>query len=170
MRASHPTLALRSTHLTLLLALPLLCAIPQAQSTPAPQTPAVHEEPGSPSLTIHILNAKNGKPMRRYELRAEFQGSPIKTTLTADKQGIAHLDIPPNATAVSLIAATRKDHPDQPAYTVCGPFGQFLPIATLLTQGFVPQNACSDDLHLTPHPGEVYYLVEPLPWYHGATE
>ncbi len=108
--------------------------------------------------------------MRRYELRAQFQGSPLQLTLTTDKQGIAHLDLPPTATAVSLIAITRKDHPDQPAYNVCGPFGQYLPIPDLLAHGFVPQNACSDNLHLTAQPAEVFYLIEPLPWYHPATE
>ena len=117
-----------------------------------------------------MLNAKTGKPMRHYSLRAEFQGSPQKLTLTTDKEGLAQLDLPPTATAVSLIAIPRKGHPDQPAYTVCGPFGQFLSIADLIAHGFVPQNACSDNLHLTPQPGEVYYLIEPLPWYNPATE
>lgn len=155
-------LALHTPALALALSLPLLCATIQAQSTPPTPPPA--------TLTIRMLNAKSGKPMRHYSLRVEFQGAPDILTLTTDKQGLAQLQLPATATAISLIAIPRKDHPDQPAYTVCGPFGQFLPIPTLLAHGFVPENACSDKLHLTPHPAEVDYLIEPLPWYNPAIE
>jgi hypothetical protein len=117
-----------------------------------------------------MLNGRTGKPMRNTTLRAEFQGSPVKSTITIDKQGIGHLEVPPNATAVSLIAAPRKGHPEQPAYKVCGPFGQLLPIADILAHGFVPQNTCSADLTLTAQPSEVLYLIELLPWYTPATE
>jgi hypothetical protein len=124
----------------------------------------------APVLTIRMLNGRTGKPMRNTTLRAEFQGSSIKSIITIDKQGIGHLEVPPNATAVSLIAAPRKGHPEQPAYKVCGPFGQLLPIADILAHGFVPQNTCSADLTLTAQPREVLYLIELLPWYTPATE
>jgi|GEM_PF-5461583 hypothetical protein len=117
-----------------------------------------------------MLNGRTGKPMRNTTLRAEFQGSSIKSTITIDKHGIGQLEVPPNATAVSLIAAPRKGHPEQPAYKVCGPFGQLLPIADILAHGFVPQNACNSTLSLTAQPGEVFYLIELLPWYTPATE
>lgn len=138
----------------------IFCTASIAQTTPQ----------AAPTLTIHMLNGRTGKPMRNNSLRAEFQGSPVKSTITIDKQGIGHLEVPPNATAVSLIAAPRKGHPEQPAYKVCGPFGQLLPIADILAHGFVPQNACNSDLNLTAQPGEVLYLIELLPWYTPATE
>jgi hypothetical protein len=127
-------------------------------------------QPTPQTLTIYMLNGKSGKPMRDKTLRAEFQGSPLKAIITIDKRGFGHLDLPAGATAISLMASTRKGHPDQPAYTVCGPFGQFLPLPDILAHGYIPQNACGDDLHLTAQPGEIIYLIEPLPWYTPATE
>ena len=155
-----PRHAVRRAPSAITLALLLFYTASVAQTTPQ----------AAPVLTIHMLNGRTGKPLRNNTLRAEFQGSSVKSTITIDKQGVGQLEIPPGATAVSLIAAPRKGHPEQPAYKVCGPFGQLLPIADILAHGFVPQNACSSDLSLTAQPGEVFYLIEPLPWYTPATE
>jgi hypothetical protein len=150
------------------LLLTALCCATTLLRTPgnAQTTPAA----ALTSITIHMLSGKSGKPMRDRTLRAEFRGSPIQSTILIDKRGFGTLDIPPGATAVSLMATTLKDHPTQPAYIVCGPFGQFLPLAGIETQGYAPQDACNATLQLTAPPGVVLYLIEPLPWYTPATQ
>jgi hypothetical protein len=167
---AHPSRIYRiSAGLTIApLLLSILCCattllrIPAHAQTTTAATPA--------TITIHMLSGRSGKPMRDRTLRAEFQGSPIQSTITIDKRGFGTLDIPPGATAVSLMATTLKDHPTQPAYIVCGPFGQFLPIAGIQTQGYAPQDACNATLQLTAPPGVVLYLIEPLPWYTAAAQ
>jgi hypothetical protein len=123
------------------------------------------------TITIRMLNGRSGKPMRDKTINVEFQGSSGNAVITVDKQGIGHLVIPPGATAVSFIGTTKKGKDsNQPAYTVCGPDGQFIPVQDILDHGIVPQNACSITLQLTAKPGELLYLIEPLPWYTPALE
>jgi hypothetical protein len=123
------------------------------------------------TITIHMLNGKSGKPIDGKSINVEFQGSSEKSVLAIDKHGIGHLQIPPGATAISLIAATKKGKEQNlPAYTVCGPFGRFIPVKDVLEHGFVPQNACSSTLQLTAKPGEFLYLIQPLPWYTPALQ
>jgi hypothetical protein len=121
------------------------------------------------TITIRMINAKSGKPIDGKFVHAEFQGASGNAVITVDKHGIGHLALPPGATAISLIAAHKKDT-IVPAYTVCGPFGEFLPIQDILDHGFVPDNACSTGLKLTAAPGELIYFIEPLPWYTPAIE
>ena len=121
------------------------------------------------TITIRMINAKSGKPIDGKFVHAEFQGVSGNVVIAVDKKGIGHLALPPGATAISLIAAHKKDT-NVPAYTVCGPFGEFLPIQNILDHGFVPDNACGPDLKLTVAPGELIYFIEPLPWYTPAIE
>jgi hypothetical protein len=118
------------------------------------------------TITIRMLNGKSGKPVDGKSINVEFQGSSEKSVIAIDKHGIGHLQIPPGATAISLIAATEKGKEQNlPAYTVCGPFGQFIPVQDILEHGYVPEDACSSAPQLTAKPSELLYLIEPLPWY-----
>jgi hypothetical protein len=118
------------------------------------------------TITIRMLNGKSGKPLDGKSINVEFQGNSEKSVIDIDKHGIGHIQIPPGATAISLSAATQKGKEQNlPAYTVCGPFGRFLPIQGILEHGYVPENVCSSTLQLTAEPSELLYLVEPLPWY-----
>jgi hypothetical protein len=121
------------------------------------------------TITIRMINAKSGKPIDGKFVHAEFQGASGNAVITVDKHGIGHLSLPPGATAISLIAAHKKDT-IVPAYTVCGPFGEFLSIQDILDHGIVPDNVCNASLKLTAAPGEVLYFIEPLPWYTPAIE
>jgi len=166
MRAPHCAfLATRPTLVACLLALLLLCA-PILSQTPA-QTPTPTDPP---VITVHMLNGKSGKPLGNRFIAVEFQNSPQKSMLYINKQGIGDLEIPPGATAFSLIAPAKKLGANQAAYIVCGPFGQLIPVQDVLQHGFVPQNECSSTLHLTAAPGELLYLITPLPWYTPALE
>jgi hypothetical protein len=139
---------------TLLAALCLFCAQATAQT-----------------LTIRMINARSGKPIDGKSVNVEFQGVPGKAVLAVDKHGIGHLTIPPGATAISFIAASKKGSVQNiPAYTVCGPFGEYISIQDILAHGFVPQNACGSTPQLTAAPGELLYLIEPLPWYTPALQ
>jgi hypothetical protein len=123
------------------------------------------------SVTIRMINAKNGKPIDGHSLTVEFQGNPEKMAIPIDKHGIGHLIIPNGVTAISLIAATKKsDIQNVPLYTTCGPFGEYIPVKQILEQGFAPQNACKSTPNPTPHPAEIIYLIQPLPWYTPAVE
>jgi hypothetical protein len=153
--AASPTLA------ACLFALSLFSA-PVLSQTPA-QTP-------SQTLTIRMLNGKSGKPLGNRFIAVEFQNSPQKSMIYINKQGIGDLEIPPGATAFSLIAPAKKLGANQAAYIVCGLFGQFIPVKDVLEHGYVPQNECSSSLHLTAAPGELLYLITPLPWYTPALE
>jgi hypothetical protein len=158
--ATSPTLA------ACLFALPLLSS-PIVSQTPT-QTPASTNPPSV--LTIRMLNGKSGKPLGDRFIAVEFQNSPQKSMIYINKQGIGDLEIPPGATAFSLIAPAKKLGANQAAYIVCGPFGQLIPIQDVLQHGYVPQNECKPSLKLTAAPGELLYLIEPLPWYTPALE
>ncbi len=156
-----------------LLVLPPLCA-PILAQTPAPadtqaSAPANPASP-PPVLTIRMLNGKSGKPLGSRFIVVEFQNSPEKSMISINKQGIGHLDIPPGATAFSLIAPAKKKGANQPAYIVCGPFGQLISIQDVLQHGYVPQDECRSTLKLAAAPGELLYLIEPLPWYTPALQ
>ena len=145
-----------------LFALPLLCA-PLFAQTPTPiSTP--------PVLTVHMLNGKSGKPLGNRFIVAEFQNSRETSMVYINKEGIGDLEIPPGATAFSLIAPAKKRGANQAAYIVCGSFGQLISIKDVLQHGYVPQNVCNPTLKLTAAPGELLYLIEPLPWYTPALE
>jgi hypothetical protein len=117
-----------------------------------------------------MLNGKSGKPLGDRFIAVEFQNSPERSMIYINKQGIGDLEIPPGATAFSLIAPAKKRGANQAAYIVCGLFGQLIPVKDVLQHGYVPQNACNSTLKLTAAPGELLYLIEPLPWYTPALE
>ncbi len=117
-----------------------------------------------------MLNGKSGKPLGNRFIAVEFQNSPQKSMIYINKQGIGDLEIPPGATAFSLIAPAKKLGANQAAYIVCGPFGQLISVQDVLHHGFVPHDECNANLNLTATPGELFYLIEPLPWYTPALE
>jgi hypothetical protein len=159
-----------------LLSPPIRSQTPMQPSAPTDaqthsQSTAITTSTFSPSvLTIRMLNGKSGKPLGNRFIAIEFQNSPHKPLLYINKQGMGHLPIPPGATAFSLIAPARKRGANQAAYIVCGPFGQWIPIQNVLQHGYVPQNECNANLPLTAAPGELLYLITPLPWYTPALE
>ena len=163
-----PSCALLATSPALaacLFALPLLCA-PLFAQTPAPTNPTSTP----PVLTVRMLDGKTGKPLGNRFIVAEFQGSHEDSMVYINKQGIGDLEIPPGATAFSLIAPAKKRGANQAAYIVCGSFGQLISIKDVLQHGYVPQDVCNLTLKLTAVPGELLYLIKPLPWYTPALE
>jgi hypothetical protein len=167
--AASPTLI---ACLCALLCAPILSQNPTQTPTPTnPQTPSPSQAPADPPvLTIRMLNGKSGKPLGERFIAVEFQNSPQKSMIFINRQGIGNLEIPPGATAFSLIAPAKKRGANQAAYIVCGLFGQFIPVQDVLQHGYVPQNECNSTLKLTAAPGELLYLIEPLPWYTPALE
>ena len=152
-----------------LFALPLLSAPILAQTTsPTDKQTSASTDP--PVITIRMLSGKSGKPLGERFIAVEFQNSPQKSMIFINRQGIGNLEIPPGATAFSLIAPAKKWGANQAAYIVCGPFGQLIPVKDVLEHGYVPQNECKPTLKLTAAPGELLYLIEPLPWYTPALE
>jgi hypothetical protein len=163
-----PSCALLATSPALAAGLFVLSLLPAAARS---QTPTPTPASSTPSvLTIRMLNGKSGKPLGNRFIAVEFQNSPQKPMLYINKQGSGNLQIPPGATAFSLIAAARKRGANQAAYIVCGPFGQWIPIQNVLQHGYVPQNECNANLPLTAAPGELLYLITPLPWYNPVLQ
>jgi hypothetical protein len=173
--AAGPALAACLCALSLLPA-PVLAQTPAQNPAPTqtptdPQPPSQSPAPADPPvITIRMLNGKSGKPLGERFIAVEFQNSPQKSMIFINRQGIGNLEIPPGATAFSLIAPAKKWGANQAAYIVCGLFGQFIPVKDVLDHGYVPQNECKSNLKLTAAPGELLYLIEPLPWYTPALE
>jgi hypothetical protein len=123
----------------------------------------------SHSITIYMMNGKTGRPMRNKYIRAKFPGSPQRTTIRVDNRGFGHLQIPAGVKAFSLSAPYHgKKH--RPAYTVCGPFNDLIPVRDVLAHGYVPLDACSPTLRLRASPGVLLYFAQPLPWYPPSRE
>jgi hypothetical protein len=124
------------------------------------------------SLTLRMIDAKTGKPVPDKLATVEFGDGSPKSIVAFDRHGIGRLTTSAGSATLSLIAGPKKGkNPKEVPYHVCGPFGEPIPIATIVTQGFVPHNACGDeDLHLSAKPGELIYLIEPLAWYEPALQ
>jgi hypothetical protein len=169
--SSCVSLATGPVAIALLLALPPRCApiLAQAPAPTSAQTPS--PSPAPTGLTIRMLNGKSGKPLGNRFIAVEFQNTPEKKSMIyINKQGIGDLEIPPGATAFSLIAPAKKRGANQAAYIVCAAFGQFIPVQDVLLHGYVPHDDCNANLKLTAAPGELLYLIQPLPWYTPALE
>lgn len=120
-------------------------------------------------VTVYMVNGKTGKPMRHKSVRAKFPGNPRHITIAIDSRGFGRLEIPAGTAAFSLSAArTGKKH--RPAYTVCGPFNDLIPVKDVLAHGYVPLDACSPTLELRASPGVILYFAQPLPWYPPSRE
>src|ERR1039458_3922061 len=139
----------------------LLCAMSLASLAPA-QT-----------MTIRMVNGKSGKPLTKKDVNVSYWRDapslrkgvaevPLNgeewANLTLDKYGIGHINIPPQATKVQVVAGFREGRVDniRIRYRLCKLVGiqstlksanrQYVSLDEITTHGFIPETDCMPKL------------------------
>ena len=133
---------------TLLLAV-LVCASVQAQT-----------------LTVRLLNAKSGKPMRKQNITFEWDADFKHFVVFIGDSGLAQVEVPPGAKSFRMHPGPRLGkEPDRIAYQSCNEqTSKLIPAAEVLAKGVVPANVCGRK-SIAPRPGEVVFWALPLPFW-----
>jgi hypothetical protein len=134
------------------------------------------------TLTIRLINGKTGKPLGNKNVNVSFWWEdptrPYKdkwvglnpflgADVYIDKAGTGHIQIPPNATRISVRPGSRVgNEPFRIPYIACSNPSAFdVPVEAVLRSGFVPANECKANLNVKTTSGEIVYLATPLPWW-----
>jgi hypothetical protein len=100
------------------------------------------------TLTIRLLNAKSGKPLRDQTVTLEW-AKDIQhskdfppSSVTMDHEGIGHVDVPSGASGFSLLPGSKPGkEPSRFAYFNCNQTG-LIAVEEVLQMGVVPNNGC----------------------------
>jgi hypothetical protein len=133
------------------------------------------------TLTIRLVNAKTGKPMKNKNVKVEFwwddpsspnndKRTPINflgTDVYIDKNsGVGHIEIPQQATFVEVSEGSKiGKEPYRVAYETCNAVGKQIPLADVLRLGYVPENTCSKSIKVKATAGEYVFFGLPIPWW-----
>jgi hypothetical protein len=119
------------------------------------------------SITLRLVNGKNGKPMSDQNVAVSWDDSFIAIQVRVDRDGRAVLAIPPGTLRVTFRGGSSKGkEPNRVAYLDCNSSLTSLAAADLslnqiLAHGFVAKNQCSRKVQPVAKPGEVIFLAEP---------
>ena len=116
------------------------------------------------TITIRLLNAKNGKPMKGklISLREDFEGP---RTLQLDKNGEVRIDLRPHASHVSLTEGPKNLTGDNNVgYYPCNEKEVSVDVETAVRQGYVPGNRCGER-KVAPQPGVIIFWGRKKPWW-----
>lgn len=110
------------------------------------------------TITVRLLNAKTGKPMKGKKVTFEWDGKLDHTVITIDKSGLGTVEVPPGVREFTLLAGPKvgKD-PYRIPYLNCNvnPWAT-IGVSLVLDKGYVPRNDCSRKSTAV-HPGEVAF-------------
>jgi hypothetical protein len=164
----------RSYSLTLLLCIASLASLAAAQ-TPTAQT-----------LTIRMVDGSSGKPFGDKNVYISFwradpsrrlgvvivplnNGNP-GIDIPLDKNGIGHVDIPPQAETVKVERVENVvKYGKRGQYNICRVIGnqytpnpglgQLVPLTEVAAHGYVPETQCTPQLPPHPAPGEFIFMA-----------
>ena len=114
-------------------------------------------------ITIRVVDGRNGHPITDEKLQLWFnRQSGSAMSISTDKQGIAHVDAPSDASL--LLSAnlyvdcrySKQTGPERPTY----------PVSDIMRSGVLAADTCGK-LKLSPTPGELIFFVRPEHWWEG---
>jgi len=118
------------------------------------------------TITVRLLNAKSGKPMKGKKVTFEWDGKLNKTVITIDKSGLGTVVVPTGVREFTLLAGPKVGkEPYRIPYLNCNvnPWAT-IEVSLALDKGYLPRNDCSR-ISTAAHPGEVVFWALPNPWW-----
>jgi hypothetical protein len=118
------------------------------------------------TLTVRLIHAKNGHPMKDENVTLLWDGSFTSTVVRMNDHGEGILAIPPGAKSVSMMEGPRRGkEPGRVAYFDCNKGSGVVLLTTALAAGYVAENDCSKKIRPKPMPGQLIFLGLPRPWW-----
>jgi len=116
------------------------------------------------TLTVRLLNAKSGKPMRRQNVTFGWDKNLSSSQVMVGDDGTGRVEVPSGADEFVLLAGPRiGNEPYRTAYRNCNDQASLLiRISDVLQKGYVPKNVCANKSIAT-RPGEVVFWALPRP-------
>jgi hypothetical protein len=117
-------------------------------------------------ITIQLLDAKSGKPMKNENVTVKWDKDFKSSEVSVTDVGTATVQIPNGAKEFVMLAGPRKgNEPNRVAYTNCnGQSPSVFLVANVMNHGIVPENICGD-ANVVSHPGEIVFWARPLPFW-----
>jgi len=118
------------------------------------------------TLTVRLLNAKSGKPMRKQNITFQWDKDFKSTVVFIPDSGLAQVEVPAGTKSFWMHPGPRLGkEPDRIAYSSCTEqTSNLIPVADVLAKGVVPANVCGRQ-SIAPRPGEVVFWALPLPFW-----
>jgi hypothetical protein len=118
------------------------------------------------TITVRLLNAKTGEPMKNKMVTFEWEGEWKRTKIKSDEQGLGTAEVPAGEKEFSLMPGPKVGkEPYRIPYLDCSEGRPtFFQVSLVLEKGFAPKNSCSRKTAIA-HPGEVVFCGLPKPWW-----
>jgi hypothetical protein len=117
------------------------------------------------TITVLLINATSGKPIQGQHVSIVWGGQFSRSDQypLSDKLGGVHVDIPPHAKSLTLLAGPKVGkEPNRIPYIVCGRYGE-ISVEEALNSGVTTENQCDPSVRPVPKAGEIIYLIKLLP-------
>jgi hypothetical protein len=118
------------------------------------------------TLTIRLLNAKSGKPIKEQSVTLEWAKDTQhanefpNSDITVDKEGVGHVEVPSGASGFSLLPGDKAGKtPGRFAYFNCNDAGLIL-VEEVIQIGVVPKNGCGT-MNVPRQKGQVVFWAVP---------
>ena len=122
---------------------------------------------GAQTITVHLINAKNGKPIAGKNITVDWPDLFDESVAMTDKSGVARISVPKGQAYFSLREGPRVGkEPNRVAYFDCNARDLTLvSVSEVMDRGFVPRNDCSKKTYSGIKPGEIVFYAELIPWW-----
>jgi hypothetical protein len=120
------------------------------------------------TITIHLINGNNSKPVSDQNITAIWDDSFTKVVTHTDSKGMAQLQVPKNAGYLTLMPGPKMgSEPNRIAYLDCNGNNEAFRISVeaILQSGYEPTNRCSKKTYQTIRPGQLVFYAGLRPWY-----
>lgn len=126
---------------------------------------ACYQPISAQTLTIKLVDAKSGKPMRRQNVTVKWDNSD-SSVVAVNNVGLGRVDVSPGAMQFILLTGPKKGaEPYRVAYMDCNERASiFISVSDVVRNGIVPKNKCGNQM-LAPHPGEIVFWARPRPFW-----
>jgi len=126
---------------------------------------ACYQAISAQTLTIKLVDAKSGKPMRRQNVTVMWDNA-YSSVVAVNDVGLGRVVVSPGTIKFSLYGGPRKGaEPYRVAYLDCNELASiFISVSEVVRNGIVPKNKCGNKM-LAPHPGEIVFWALPRPFW-----
>ena len=117
------------------------------------------------TITIRLLNAKSGKPMRSRMVTVEWFGAELSSQISVDKDGVGRVLVPRGATQLLLMPGPRMGSEQyRISFMNCNETpSKLISVQAVITNGVVPGNVCKQRT-TSARTGEIVFWALPRPF------
>lgn len=118
------------------------------------------------TITIRLLDAKSGKPMKNENVTVKWDKDFKSSEVSVNDVGTGTVQIPNDAKEFVMLAGPRKgDEPNRVAYINCnGQSPSVFSVADVMNHGIVPKNICGH-ANVVSHPDEIVFWARRRPFW-----